>query len=120
MTVTRPLADAQTAGGIDRLIQSWKLHLDAANLSDATQRNYLAAVKGLATFLDSSGMPKRVADITTEHLRMFLIHVRDQAVARGRTDGSSTANTRRAALLQFFRYLISGGHRHRFVMPLYV
>lgn len=106
MTTTTPgVSRAHAVGGIRRLIQSWELHLDALNLSASTQRNYLAAARALADFLESNGMPADVAHVSREHLESFLIDVRARAASLGRTDGSSTANTRRAALLQFFAYL---------------
>lgn len=101
---------AAAVGDIRTLAPSWGLHLDAENLAPPTIRTYLRTVDQFADFLEAHGMPTAVANISGEHIDAFRVHVRDRQRAKGR-EGSVTANTYRAHLLQFFRWAVMEGER---------
>lgn len=67
---------------VTRLAESWQVHLDAANLSPNTIKLYLSAVQDLRSFLDSTGIPTDVADLTREHIEAYLVHLRERTSAR--------------------------------------
>lgn len=61
-----------TDGDLAANAASYARHLRAANLSPATQRSYLDALRLLADFLSARGMPTDVAAITREHVEGFI------------------------------------------------
>lgn len=89
-------------GQLSALLESWRLHLEAANLSPRTVRGYTDDVALFATFLVRSGMPTAVASIKREHVEAFI------AAELERTSASSAA-TRYRSLQQVFRWLDEEG-----------
>jgi site-specific recombinase XerD len=87
---------------VTRLAESWQVHLEAANLSPNTIKLYLSAVRDLRSFLDSTGMPTDVVDLTREHIEAYLVHLRERTSA-------STAATRYRGLRQLFKWLEEEG-----------
>jgi site-specific recombinase XerD len=94
---------------IDTLTASQKLYLDsfvrhlrAENVSDRTVETYSEAVRQLATYLASKGMPTVPEAITREHVESFIEHL----LARWKP---ATAANRYRALQQYFRWLAGEG-----------
>jgi site-specific recombinase XerD len=87
---------------LSTLTRSWRIHLEAENLSPKTIRNYLDAAQQLEAFMQERGMPTAVDAITREHIETFLIDVRERTSA-------STAATRYRGLQQLFRWLVDEG-----------
>jgi integrase len=101
------LADVTTARRSDVaeltvLLTSWRLHLEAANLSARTIRAYTDDTALFARFLADRGMPTTAAGIHREHVEAFI------AAELVRTAPSSAA-TRYRSLQQFFRWLADEG-----------
>ncbi len=55
------------------LSASFKRHLQSANRSPKTVRCYLAALDGLARYLEESGMPTQVTAIRREHIESYIV-----------------------------------------------
>jgi site-specific recombinase XerC len=96
--------DARTTGvgEITVLLPSWRLHLEAANLSPRTIRAYTDDGALFARFLADKGMPTTVASIRREHVETFI------ASELQRTAPSSAA-TRYRSLQQLFSWLDDEG-----------
>ena len=97
-TLTLLQSDDKSEAAIDRLGDSWDLQLRGAK-SEATRRAYGYAVRSLAAFLTSSGMPTDPASITTQHINAYLDHEMD-------TNSPATAKLRRTYLNVFFSWLV--------------
>lgn len=97
-------SDARTSsiGEITVLLSSWRLHLEAANLSPRTIRAYTDDGALFARFLAAKGMPTTVANIAREHVEAFI------ASELERTAPSSAA-TRYRSLQQLFNWLVEEG-----------
>lgn len=93
-------------GELTVLLGSWRLHLEAANLSARTIRAYTDDGALFARFLADQGMPTAVADVHREHVEAFI------ASELQRTAPSSAA-TRYRSLQQFFRWLDDEGEIDR-------
>lgn len=91
-----------TDGDLGANAASYARHLRAANLTPATQRAYLEALRLLARYLADAGMPTDVAAIRREHLEAF---VADQLE---RLSPASAAN-RYSSLRPFFNWLVEEG-----------
>lgn len=89
-------------GDLAPLMDSWRIHLEAENLSPKTIKSYMDAGRQLRGFLEASGMPADVAHISREHIEHFLVEVMDRTSA-------STAATRFRGLQQLFRWLEEEG-----------
>ena len=89
-------------GELTVLLASWRLHLEAANLSPRTVRGYTDDGALFAAFLVRTGMPTTVTSIKREHVEAFI------AAELERTSASSAA-TRYRSLQQFFRWLDEEG-----------
>jgi integrase len=89
-------------GNLTVLLASWRLHLEAANLSPRTVRGYTDDGAMFAAFLASKGMPTAVAAIKREHVEAFI-------VAELERTSPSSAATRYRSLQQFFRWLDEEG-----------
>jgi site-specific recombinase XerD len=89
-------------GELTVLLASWRLHLEAANLSPRTVRGYTDDGALFAAFLVEKGMPTAVAAVKREHVETFI------AAELERTSASSAA-TRYRSLQQFFRWLDEEG-----------
>lgn len=94
--------DLSVLGGLEGLVRSWRIHLEAENLSPRTIKSYIEAAGQLADFLRSAGMPLQADAIRREHIEAFLVEV------RSRTSASSAA-TRYRGLQQLFRWLAEEG-----------
>jgi site-specific recombinase XerD len=57
------------------LIPSWTLALEQANLSPGTIRSYCDTVRAAAEWLAKNDMPDDVEQVTSEHVRAFLLDV---------------------------------------------
>lgn len=82
---------------LDGWAESWKLHLDGY-VADTTVKLYLAAVHELTSYMKSKG----IAPILSCADKVVVLGCLD--TLRQRTS-SSTADTRRRGLVQFFRWL---------------
>ena len=89
-------------GQLTVLLASWRLHLEAANLSPRTVRGYTDDGALFAAFLADKGMPTAVAAIKREHVEAFI-------VAELERTSASSAATRYRSLQQFFRWLDDEG-----------
>jgi site-specific recombinase XerD len=87
-----------SVGELTSLLTSWRLHLEAVNLSPRTIRAYTDDGAMFGRFLADRGMPTAVADICHEHIEAFI------ASELERTAPASAA-TRYRSLQQFFRWL---------------
>jgi len=95
--------DSRTGvGELTVLLPSWRLHLEASNLSPRTIRAYTDDGALFATFLARQGMPTSVASIRREHVEAFI------AAELVRTAPSSAA-TRYRSLQQLFKWLDDEG-----------
>jgi len=95
--------DSRTGvGELTVLLPSWRLQLEASNLSPRTIRAYTDAGALLAAFRALQGRPTAVARIRREHVEAFI------ATELERTAPSSAA-TRYRSLQQLFRWLDEEG-----------
>ncbi len=65
------MATAQAPAGVAQLtvlLASWRIHLEAANLSATTIRRYTDDAASLARFLADHGMPTAAGSIRREHV----------------------------------------------------
>lgn len=84
------------------LLPSFERHLTAENKAPRTVTTYAKAVRQLAAYLRSNGMPQYVDAITREHVESFL----GDLLAKGRP---ATAANRFRSLQQFWRWAIDEG-----------
>jgi site-specific recombinase XerC len=84
------------------LLRSWRLHLEAANLSPRTIRAYTDDGALLATFLADNGMPTAVGNIRREHVEAFIVAELDRTAP-------ASAATRYRSLQQLFNWLDEEG-----------
>jgi len=91
-----------TDGDLAANVASYARHVRAANLTPATQRSYLDALRLLGEFLTDRGMPTDVAAISREHVEEF---ISDQLA---RLKPASAAN-RFSSLRPFFAWLVDEG-----------
>jgi site-specific recombinase XerC len=96
--------DAPTTGlgELSGLLASWRLHLEAANLSPRTIRAYTDDGALFAAFLAGKGMPTVAASIRREHVEAFI-------VAELERTAPSSAATRYRSLQQLFNWLDEEG-----------
>ena len=86
---------AASVGELSVLLPSWRLHLEAANLSPRTIRAYTDDAALFVAFLARQGMPTAAGSIHREHVEAFI------AAELERTAPSSAA-TRYRSLQQLF------------------
>jgi site-specific recombinase XerD len=67
---------------LDALLESYQLHLQAANKAAKTVENYTRSAQLLIAFLASRGYPHDSEGITAEHIQDFLVHERERTSAR--------------------------------------
>jgi site-specific recombinase XerD len=91
-----------SVGELSVLLPSWRLHLEARNLSPRTIRAYTDDGALLAAFLAGKGMPTATASIKREHVEAFI------AAELVRTAASSAAGRYRS-LQQLFNWLEEEG-----------
>ena len=70
--MTNADAPATNLGELSGLLDSWRLHLEAANLSPRTIRAYTDDRAMFAAFLANRGMPTVVGNISREHVEAFI------------------------------------------------
>lgn len=95
-----------TIGDLGVLTRSWRLHLEAANLSPRTIQSYTDAARRLESHLRASGMPTSVDAITREHVESFI-------TAQLTDHSPATAGVRYRSLQQLFRWLEDEGEIER-------
>ena len=93
---------APGVGELTVLLPSWRLHLEASNLSPRTIRAYTDDGALLAAFLAARGMPTAVLSIRREHVEAFI-------VAELERTSPSSAATRYRSLQQLFKWLDDEG-----------
>ena len=89
-------------GTLEGELASWRLHLEAANLSPKTILGYTFGVQKFADFLKAHGWPTTVTEITRQHVEAFMSHI-------SQTSKPWTAQTRYRDLQQFFRWQVELG-----------
>ena len=89
-------------GELSALLPSWRLHLEAANLSARTIRAYTDDGALFVSFLVRQGMPSAVRSIRREHVEAFI-------VAELERTAPSSAATRYRSLQQLFGWLDEEG-----------
>lgn len=85
-------------GDLSGLLTSWRLHLEAANLSPRTIRAYTDDGALFAAFLAERGMPTTAASVRREHVEAFI-------VAELERTAPASAATRYRSLQQLFNWL---------------
>jgi site-specific recombinase XerC len=100
--MTNADAAITSVGELSGLLASWRLHLEAANLSPRTIRAYTDDGAMFATFLAGKGMPTVAASIRREHVEAFI-------VAELERTAPSSAATRYRSLQQLFNWLDEEG-----------
>jgi site-specific recombinase XerD len=93
---------AQLTPSVADLTRSWRLSLEARNLSPRTVVGYLESLRLFDDFLADRAMPRAVASIAREHVEAFIADVLDRAKP-------STAQTRHKALRLFFTWCAAEG-----------
>ena len=89
---------ASGVGELTALLLSWRLHLEASNLSPRTIRAYTDDGALLAAFLATKGMPTDVVSIRREHVEAFI-------VAELKRTSPASAATRYHSLQQLINWL---------------
>ncbi len=90
------------AGTLPALVESWRRHLRAANLSPATIYAYTLGARQLVNFLVERGMPTEAHLVRREHVEAFIEHVMD-------TRSAASARTRYRDLQQLWKWLEEEG-----------
>jgi site-specific recombinase XerD len=99
------MRDTSTPAGVGELsvlLESWRLHLEASNLSPRTIRGYTDDARLLVAYLGRQGMPTAAANIKREHVEAFI------AAELKRTKPWSVA-TRYRSLQRLFSWLEEEG-----------
>lgn len=95
---------------VDDLAPSFRLSLQAENLSPRTVTTYTDALLYFSRYLHSQGMPLEVTSITREHCEAWLASLLSGvSPLTGRPYSSSTASTMAAGLRRFWRWLLDKG-----------
>jgi site-specific recombinase XerD len=81
---------------------SFRLSLRADNKSTSTVEVYSSAIDRLIDYLEANKLPLNVAEITTDHVRGFIVHLLE-------TRSAATAANRFRALQRFFGWLVDEG-----------
>src|SRR6266705_2499772 len=95
-------ASTTSVGQLTGLLPSWRLHLEAANLSPRTIRAYTDDGALFARFLTEMGMPTTAASIRREHVEAFI-------VAELERTAPASASTRYRSVQQLFNWLDEEG-----------
>ena len=83
-------------------LASFRRHISAENLSEATVYAYCGAVEQFIAFLTDKVMPTDVTNITREHVQDFITDLLKRRKA-------TTANQRYRGLMRFFAFLLEEG-----------
>jgi len=100
--MAKPKLSAPSVGELTSLLDSWRLHLQASNLSPRTIRAYTDDGLLFAAFLAQQGMPTAVRSIHREHVEAFI-------VAELERTAPASAATRYRSLQQLFGWLDDEG-----------
>jgi site-specific recombinase XerC len=100
--MTKTKLPAPGVGELTVLLPSWRLHLEASNLSPRTIRAYTDDGARLAAYLAAKGMPTAVRNIRREHVEAFI-------VAELERTAPASAATRYRSLQQLFNWLDEEG-----------
>jgi len=92
----------EAAGDIGVNLASFARHLRASNVSPRTVEAYSEAVRQLAAYLATEGMPTLVAHVRREHIEAFI----EALLARWKP---ATAHNRYRGCQAFFRWLVEEG-----------
>lgn len=84
--------------------QSWELSLNADGYARNTLLSYPNALRQLATWLAAQHPGVGPLDVTREHVRAWIVHVREAS-------SSGTARSWFAGVRHFFRWLVAEGER---------
>jgi site-specific recombinase XerD len=87
---------------LETLVDSWRRHLRAQRMSPATLLTYTTAVRQLARFLRTNGMPTAVAAIRREHVETWITELLERWKP-------ATAHNRYRAAHTFFGWLVEEG-----------
>ncbi len=88
---------------VSEALDSFTLYLRAGNRADKTVISYRESVRSLGEWLEANGVPDDVSAITRQHIRGFLLSLRERGLK------ASTERVRYASLKQFFKFLTSDG-----------
>jgi site-specific recombinase XerD len=102
MAQVTPLKVVPQVGDIRPMRDSFRLSLRADNKSTSTVEVYSSAIDRLIDYLEANKLPLNVADITTDHVRGFIVHLLE-------TRSAATAANRFRALQRFFGWLVDEG-----------
>lgn len=91
------------AADFDELVDGFKLYCRAEGKSPQTIRWYAIKLAYLKRFLTESGMPTHIGDVTTSHLRAFLVHLGSQTKSN-QDDGPNGEAVRRVSPLTVAGY----------------
>ena len=97
------MARTNTGLSVAEALDSFTLYLRAKNRADKTIRSFSESVRSLADWLDDNSVDDDVAAITRQHVRGFLLSLRERGLK------ASSERVRYASLKQFFRFLIADG-----------
>jgi site-specific recombinase XerC len=86
----------------DTLTTSWQLTLEADGYSVNTVRVYLLALRSLTDYLAAQGLRVGPAELTRDHVRAWLVHIRT-------TRSATSARTWFAGLRHFTTWLVDEG-----------
>jgi site-specific recombinase XerD len=88
---------------VSEATDSFILDLRVRNRAPKTIISYVESVRALGEWMDANGVPDDVAAITRDHVRAFLLNLRD------RGQKASSQRVRYASLKQFFKFVIAEG-----------
>ena len=100
--MTQTSAAIEAPSDIAVNLASFRRHIAAENLSEATVYAYCGAVEQFTAFLTTKGMPTDVTSITREHVEAFITDLLKRRKA-------TTANQRYRGLQRFFNWLLEDG-----------
>src|SRR4051812_11694665 len=81
------------------LRNSWLLAMDADGYSDRTQASYQQAYRSMEKWLTANAPDAGPTDITREHVRGWLVHLRD-------TSSANTARSWFAGVRHFCKWMV--------------
>ncbi len=101
------LRDRPPFDDLAALLPDWRRCLRASNKAPLTIDSYLAAGRGLLTFLHGAGMPTAVENINREHLESYMVGMQGRGLA------PATVAKHYRSLEQLFRWLVDDGEIER-------
>lgn len=97
-------AVAEAIADIDRMNESFRLHLNASGMSKTVTHNYPKTVERFSRFLKDAGMPRDVHNIKREHIEAYISSLLD--AFPGRVATTQTPRTYYYHLRAFFIFLV--------------